>query len=372
MKKKLRMIAGGVALITAFAGTAYMPSVSWIRGIGTGLLRQTLIFFREPVKDRDLMGELLGGQSYFQCVEENLSYEQICLENQRETEWDKQRFDVLEEQTVETSAAVKQEEVKKQEDVRVEKLKKTKDSGYLLQNFYIVDSTTSVTKKQFQVEKLLGANMKLVKEPGKKQVLIYHTHAASECFADSTKKESDSVIGVGDELTKALEKKGYGVIHDRTKYDLVQGRLDRSLAYNQALASVEKILQKNPSIQVVIDLHRDSVGKGKHTYTTINGKKCAIVMFFNGMSRSKTGPIPYLYNENLTDNLAFSLQLKCLAMERYPGFTKPIYLKGYRYNLHLRKRSLLIELGNENNTVEEAKNAASPLAEVIAGVLAGN
>ena len=59
-------------------------------------------------------------------------------------------------------------------------------------------------------------------------------------------------------------------------------------------------------------------------------------------------------------------------VERYPGFTKPIYLKGYRYNLHLRKRSLLIELGNENNTVEEAKNAASPLAEVIAGVLAGN
>ena len=77
MKKKLRMIAGGVALITAFAGAAYMPSVSWIRGIGTGLLRQTLIFFREPVKDRDLMGELLGGQSYFQCVEENLSYEQM-------------------------------------------------------------------------------------------------------------------------------------------------------------------------------------------------------------------------------------------------------------------------------------------------------
>lgn len=52
MKKKLRMIAGGVALITAFAGAAYMPSVSWIRGIGTGLLRQTLIFFREPVKDQ--------------------------------------------------------------------------------------------------------------------------------------------------------------------------------------------------------------------------------------------------------------------------------------------------------------------------------
>ena len=201
MKKKLRMIAGGVALITAFAGAAYMPSVSWIQGIGTGLLRQTLIFFREPVKDRDLMGELLGGQSYFQCVEENLSYEQICLENQRETEWDKQRFDVLEEQTVETSAAVKQEEVKKQEDVRVEKLKKNKglrlsSAEFLYCGFYYFSY-----KKQFQVEKLLGANMKLVKEPGKKQVLIYHTHAASEGFADSTKKKrfSDRCGGRTDE-----------------------------------------------------------------------------------------------------------------------------------------------------------------------------
>ena len=123
------------------------------------------------------------------------------------------------------------------------------------------------------------------------------------------------------------------------------------------------------SIKVLIDLHRDSVGKGKHTYTTIQGKKTAIVMFFNGMSRTKSGAIPYLYNPNLQGNLAFSLQMKCTAMEYYDGFTKPIYLKGYRYNLHLEPRSLLIELGNENNTVEEAKNAAAPLADVLDKVL---
>ena len=58
-------------------------------------------------------------------------------------------------------------------------------------------------------------------------------------------------------------------------------------------------------------------------------------------------------------------------MELYDGFTKPIYLKGYRYNLHLKERALLIELGNENNTVEEAKNAAAPLAKVISDVLKG-
>ena len=92
-------------------------------------------------------------------------------------------------------------------------------------------------------------------------------------------------------------------------------------------------------------------------------------MFFNGLSRTISGAIPYLYNPNLQGNLAFSLQMKCTAMEYYDGFTKPIYLKGYRYNLHLEPRSLLIELGNENNTVEEAKNAAAPLADVLDKVL---
>lgn len=214
--------------------------------------------------------------------------------------------------------------------------------------------------------------MTMKKKSGKKQILIYHTHGASEYFSDSKNgKIEDSVVGVGDELTKELEKLGYGVIHDKTRYDLINGSLDRSLAYNKALDGIKKILAANPDVKVIIDLHRDSVGKGKHTYTTINGKKSAIVMFFNGLSRTRSGPITYLENPNLQGNLAFSLQLKCKAMEYYDGFTKPIYLKGYRYNLHLQERSLLIELGNENNTVEEAKNAAAPLADVLHKVLSG-
>ena len=210
------------------------------------------------------------------------------------------------------------------------------------------------------------------KKKGKKQILIYHTHGASEAFRDSKKGVvEDSVVGVGNELTKELEKKGYSVYHDTKQYDRINGTIDRSLAYNESLVGIGKIRSENPDIKVLIDLHRDSVGKGKHTYTTIQGKKCAIVMFFNGMSRNRSGAIPYLYNPNLQGNLAFSLQLKCKAMEYYEDFTKPIYLKGYRYNLHLEPRSLLIELGNENNTVEEAKNAAAPLADILDKVLSG-
>ena len=63
--------------------------------------------------------------------------------------------------------------------------------------------------------------------------------------------------------------------------------------------------------------------------------------------------------------------MKIACMKTYPGFAKPIYLKNYRYNLHMKQRSLLIELGNENNTVEEAKNAMTPLADVLHQVLSG-
>lgn len=254
----------------------------------------------------------------------------------------------------------------------VNKLRENKDVSYLWNHFYIIDSTTSVTKDLFPVEEMLKRNMTLAKKEGKKQILIYHTHAASESFKDSRKgKDTDSVIGVGNELKKELEKKGYLVYHDKSKYDLINGELDRSKAYNASLEGISKIMQENPEIQVTIDLHRDSVGKNKHTYTMIDGKKTAIVMFFNGMSRSRSGKIDYLQNPNLEANLSFSLQLKCHAMETYEGFTKPIYLKGYRYNLHVAERALLVELGNENNTVEEAKNAAAPLAKVIADVLTG-
>jgi stage II sporulation protein P len=331
-----------------------------------------------------MVAEFLGGQLYWKEDEEE-KQQLVLAENSsnRDEEESADEMDapagvVSAGSVAAESSAVQQENavsgkiaVRKQNAV-VERLKSTLDTEYLWKQFYIVDSTTSVTKKLFPVKELLERDMTIKNKKGKKQILIYHTHGASEYFSDSKSgKIEDSVVGVGDELTKELEKLGYGVLHDRKQYDLINGSLERSLAYNKSLSAIEKHLAENPDIKVIIDLHRDSVGKGKHTYTTIDGKKTAIVMFFNGMSRTRSGPIAYLNNPNLQGNLAFSLQLKCKAMEYYDGFTKPIYLKGYRYNLHLRERSLLIELGNENNTVEEVKNAAAPLADVLHKVLSG-
>ena len=254
----------------------------------------------------------------------------------------------------------------------IKRLKKSKSRSYLLKNFYIVDSSTSIDNSIFNTGKLLNMDLS-IKKSKKPQILIFHTHGASEAFADSRKnKKSDSIIGVGEYLSKILrEKYGYNVIHDRTPYDMINGRIDRNKAYNNAGNSIKKTLKKYPSIQVVIDLHRDGVGNSVHRTTVINGKKTAQVMFFNGLSRNASGDINYLHNPNLQANLAFSLQMKIKCMEKYKNFAKPVYLKGYRYNMHLKKRYLLIELGNENNKVSEAKNAMKPLADVLNSVLIG-
>lgn len=255
---------------------------------------------------------------------------------------------------------------------RINQLKRNQSLSYLLKNFYIVDSSTSIDKNVFDVEALLNTNLSLKKQ-NEPQILIFHTHGASESFRDSKPgSKEESIVGVGSLLAEILEKKyGYQVIHDETEYDRIDGKIDRNKAYNKAYSGIKSHLKKYPSIQVVIDLHRDGVGNQVHRLTTIDGKKTAQVMFFNGLSRNSKGNIKYLRNENLQSNLAFSLQMKMKSMELYSDFSKPVYLKGYRYNLHLRKRSLLIELGNENNTLQEAKNAMEPLAKVLNQVLSG-
>ena len=140
---------------------------------------------------------------------------------------------------------------------------------------------------------------------------------------------------------------------------------DRSAAYDYALEKVEQVLAENPSIEVVIDLHRDGVREDVRLVTEVNGKPTARIMFFNGLSKSRTnGPIEYLYNPYIADNLAFSFRLEYEAAQYYPDLTRCVYLKCYRYNLHVRPKSLLLEVGAQTNTLEEAKNAMEPFAAV--------
>lgn len=249
-------------------------------------------------------------------------------------------------------------------------LDKLSDFDFLVQNFFVVDSSTTVKKADLNAKVLMKKDLTMKQSNDKPQILIYHTHS-QEAFADSVEGDvSTTIIGIGDYLTELLEGYGYQVIHNRDSYDLVNGVLDRSKAYDYAETAISQILQENPSIEVVLDLHRDGVNENTHLVTEINGKQTAQIMFFNGMSRlTDLGDIDYLYNPNREDNLAMSLQMKMKAEAYFPGFTRRIYLKAYEYNLHLRPKAMLIEAGAQTNTVQEELNAMEPLAQLLHMVL---
>lgn len=247
---------------------------------------------------------------------------------------------------------------------------KLQDFDYLRQNFYQVDNTTTIGSSQLDVEKLLGTDLTLAENVDGPQILIYHTHS-QEGYADSVEGDANtSVVALGAELSRVLEEKyGIQVLHHTGQYDVP----DHANAYANALPNLEQILAENPSIEVVIDLHRDGVSATTHFVTEVNGKQTAQIMFFNGLSRTTSqGDLSYLPNPNIRDNLAFSFQMQLAAAEYYPGFTRKIYLKGYRYNMHLLPKSMLVEVGAQTNTFEEAKNAMEPLADLLALVLKGN
>lgn len=245
------------------------------------------------------------------------------------------------------------------------------DYDYLMNQFFIVDSQTTTNADQLNAAELLGEDLTIQKDVTKPQILLYHTHS-QEAFADSREGAvEDTIIGVGNYLTELLTKNyGYQVIHVTEAFDMESGELDRSAAYDYAGTYLETILEENPSIEVVIDLHRDGVPENRHLVTEINGKPTAQIMFYNGLSYTiARGNLTYLPNPYIQDNLAFSFQMEYQAAQYYPDFYRGIYLAGYRYNLHLRPRSVLVEAGAQTNTVQEVKNAMEPFADILNRVL---
>lgn len=252
-------------------------------------------------------------------------------------------------------------------------LEKFQDFEYVMSTFYTVDKTTSMTSEQLNAPELVQMDLRLHTEKDQPQILIYHSHS-QEDFIDSIPGDpSTTIVGVGAYLTSILQDTyGYHVIHVTDTFDIVDGKLDRNKAYTFAQERISQILEENPSVEVVIDLHRDGVPEDKRLVTNINGKETAKIMFFNGLSRTnKNGDITYLPNPYIRENLAFSLQMMLEAKTYYPDLARTIYLRGYRYNLHLRPKALLVECGAQTNTLQEEMNAMEPLADILNKVLTG-
>lgn len=243
------------------------------------------------------------------------------------------------------------------------------DYNFVHDSFYVIPSHTALLNNILKPDEFLKNDLSV---NGKTPcILIYHTHS-QEAFADST-GDNMTIVQVGDYLEKLLkEKYGYEVIHVTTAFDMLDGNLDRGKAYTYAQEEIGAIVNEHPEIDMVIDLHRDGVNESLHFVTDIDGKPTAKVMLFNGISYSKNqGNIDYLYNPYLEDNLALTYQMYLLGKMYYPDFFRCIYIEAYRYNLHLCRRSMLIEAGAQTNSFEEVINAMEPLSELIARELSG-
>lgn len=251
---------------------------------------------------------------------------------------------------------------------------KLADFDYVMNQFFILDSNTETNAQQISGTRFLGEDLSIKQDSKVPQILIYHTHS-QETFVDSREgKEEDTIVGVGNYLTDLLEEKyGYQVIHVTDAFDMMGGTLDRSKAYDYARISIEKVLEENATVEVVIDLHRDGVPDDRRLVTEVNGKSTAQLLFYNGLSYTvNQGAVSYLPNPYIEENLAFSFQLEYQAAQYYPDLYRGIYLAGLRYNLHLKPRALLLEAGAQTNTVEEVRNAMEPFADILNRVLKGS
>lgn len=208
------------------------------------------------------------------------------------------------------------------------------------------------------------------------QVLIVHTHGSESYKPDDafpyTPTENErttdtrySVVRVGDELTQILEKNGIPTEHCRDIFDspVYSGSYDRSLA------AIDAALEAHPSIQVVIDLHRDSIltdsGKAYKTSCTIDGAEMAQLMFVVGTDDGG------LQHDHWRDNLNYVVGLQYALNRTYPTLMRPVNLRTQRFNQHARTGSILVEVGSSGNTMSEALSAIRLFGQVLSDDLNG-
>lgn len=207
------------------------------------------------------------------------------------------------------------------------------------------------------------------------QVLIIHTHT-TESFTDSGKTKyssSDSdrstdntknIVAVGEVIKNVLTEDGIETIHDTTVHDYPS----YNGAYTRSMTTVQNNLQKYPSVKIVLDVHRDGIvrtdGTKVKVAADINGEKAAQCMFVVGTDAKLT-------HNNWRDNMQLACKLQRYANENFPGLMRPINLRKERFNQQVSNGAVIIEVGSNGNTLEEAKTGAKYMARTICAVLKG-
>lgn len=236
-----------------------------------------------------------------------------------------------------------------------------------------IKNTTATKKPDFGALLEEGPVLS-VKDKSQPTVLIFHTHTTEsyllsdngvfyEGFETRSFDPEKNMIRIGGEISRILTENGIGVIHDTNIYDESYNG-----AYSRSRVTVEKYLEEYPSIQIVLDVHRDAIyySDTSHCKPTaeIDGKKAAQIMIITGAEEGYITDFPYW-----EDNLKFALSFQKTAEERFPGLMKPLYFCQRKYNMDTAKCSLLLEIGTDANTLEEALYSAHLTGEILTEII---
>lgn len=209
---------------------------------------------------------------------------------------------------------------------------------------------------------------------GEPAVLILHTHTTEsytkgeETYEETSRfrtlEESYNMLSVGDEVKRILEQAGIAVTHDRQIHDYPS----YNGSYVHARNALEELLEKYPSVELVLDLHRDALEKDGRQVRTVAGggdSPVARLMFVVGTDAVRKS------HKNWEENLSLALKLHLLLEKATPGIMRPVNLREQRFNQDLHRHALLVEVGTAGNSHSEALAAARKLAEAIAALALG-
>lgn len=256
----------------------------------------------------------------------------------------------------------------------IEKDCSTQNATSEYNGIYVKNTTVS---HKINIPEQLQKSVTAVVDKNKPTVLIYHTHT-TETYeildrgfytkerSARSENSKENMIRVGEEICRVLEEQGIKTIHDKTIYDKKY-----SGAYGRSCENISKILKENPSIQVVLDVHRDAMYQKDGTrikpVVQINGKKAAQIMILSGCEDGNVTNFP-----DWEKNLAFAVQLHNKVNNDNPKLLRPLMFCSRKYNMHLTPCSLLVEFGTDANTLAEAVYSAELFAESLSEFLEEN
>ena len=246
-----------------------------------------------------------------------------------------------------------------------------KGATHIFENVRVRNTTET---KTLNIEKVLSQPLELKIDKSKPAVLIFHSHTSegyemierewyAEGYTPRSNDENVNVVRVGAEIADYLRSMGYTVIHDKTIHDD-----NYSDSYPNSRKTVAKHLEENPEIQIVLDIHRDSISLDNGTkikpLNEINGKKAAQLMIITGAEEGKVEDFP-----DWEYNLRFALNLQKECETLFEGLMRPVLFSQRKYNMDMTRFSLLIEMGSEVNTLEEACYSARLFAEALGSLM---